>query len=55
VGGGDVTKKNQKVRCRNSKRKLQNIVKKNDKDEIVNILLKHVLPVYILAKKGGSA
>ena len=30
-------------------RKWQNMIKKNDKDEIGNILLKHVLPVYNLA------
>jgi hypothetical protein len=30
-------------------RKWQNMIKKNDKVEIGNILLKHVLPVYNLA------
>ena len=29
--------------------------RKNDKDEIENILLKHVLPVYNLAQKGDQA
>ena len=28
---------------------------KNDKDEIGNILLKHVLPVYNLSQKGALA
>jgi hypothetical protein len=35
-------------------RKWQNMIKKNDKVEIGNILLKHVLPVYNLAPPSWS-
>jgi hypothetical protein len=44
-------KKFQKIPGRNSKRTIQNLIKrKMTNDTIRNILLQHVLPVYILAQ-----